>query len=196
VESEEHQESWPVIGQSDVADACREIYESVVELERAFEAGELSSRMTSGCYERVLGPLLYETYVKLADSAPGPLHHLRVDAVHALLTQLQDDLVPTQVAHAKVRMPPEGDSRVAETEADPPPRLRFDLVDASFDGVSNATLRFDQMLDARFWRIGFTFEAPDLCDAFAREVVRSTTRRLAGGLIGLPKILGALAERH
>jgi hypothetical protein len=105
MESEEHQERWPAIGQSDVADVCREICESIVGLESAFEAGGLSSRLTSGCFEQVLGPLLYETYGKLADNAPGPLHHLRVDAVRALLAQLQNDLVPTQVAHAEVRMP-------------------------------------------------------------------------------------------
>lgn len=109
MESEEHQEMWPVIGQSDVDDICRKICESIVELERAFEAGELSSKLTSGCFEQVLGPPLYEIYGKLAENAPGPLHHLRVDAVDALLAQLQNDLIPTQVAHAELRMPPEGD---------------------------------------------------------------------------------------
>jgi hypothetical protein len=189
MESEKHQERWPVVGQSAVADVCREICESIIDLERAFEAGELSSRLTSGCFEQVLGPMLYETYGKLADNAPGPLHHLRVDAVRALLAQLQNDLVPTHVAHAEVRMPPVGDSWAAELETDSPPRLHFKLADASFDGASSTTLRFDQMLDARFWRIGFTFETRDLCDAFAQEVVRSATSRLASGLLGLQRIL-------
>src|SRR5262245_60571033 len=196
MESEENQERWPVIGQSDVADVCREICESIVGLERAFEAGELSSRLTSGCFEQVLGPLLYETYRKLADNAPGPLHHLRVDAVRALLAQLQNDLLPIQVAHAEVRMPPEGDSLAAEPGSDSPPRLRFKLVDASFDGASITTLRLDQMLDARFWRIGFTFEPRDLCDAFAREVVRSATQRLASQLRGLQRILERLSHER
>src|SRR5262249_35937799 len=99
------------------------------------------------------------------------------------------DLVPTKVARAKVRMPPEGDSRAAEPEMASPRGLRFKLVDASFDGVSNATLRLDQMLDARFWRIGFTFETLDLCDAFAQEVVRIAAGRLASELLGLQRIL-------
>ena len=43
-----------------------------------------------------------------------------------------------------------------------PSNIGFQLVDASFDGASSTTLRFDQMLDARFWRIGFTFETLDL----------------------------------
>ena len=43
MESEEHQESWLVIGRADVADVCRAICESVAALEHAFEAGELSS---------------------------------------------------------------------------------------------------------------------------------------------------------
>ena len=189
MESDEHQERWPVIGQSDVPDVCREICESIVGLERAFEAGELSSRLTSGCFEQALGPLLYETYGKLAISAPGPLHHLRVEAVLALLAQLQNDLLPIQETHAQVRMPPEGDSWAAELGMDARPRSRFKLVDASFDGGSSMIVRFDQMLDARFWRIGFTFETLDLCDAFAQEVVRSATRQLASDLLGLQRIL-------
>jgi hypothetical protein len=190
METEDHQEKWPVIGQSDVADVCREICESIVGLERAFEAGELSIRLTSGRFEQALGPALYGTYKKLADKAPGPLHYLRVDAARALLAQLENDLVPTQVALAKVHLPPEGDtSEEAEAGADPPPWLRFKLVDASFEGARSATLRFDQMLDARFWRIGFTFETRDLCDAFAQEIVRRATSRLASGLLGLQRIL-------
>jgi hypothetical protein len=44
------------------------------------------------------------------------------------------------------------------------------------------------MLDARFWNIGFTFQTRDLCDAFAHEVVRSATRRLASELLDLQRI--------
>jgi hypothetical protein len=106
---EEHQERWPVIGQSGVANFCQDICKSIIELERAFEAGELSSRLKSDSFKELPGPLLYETYRKLADKAPGPLHHLRIDAVSALLAQLQNDLVPSQVAHAEVRLPPKGD---------------------------------------------------------------------------------------
>src|SRR5262245_6276411 len=146
MESEEPQ--WPVIGQQDVADVCREICESIVGLERAFQAGELSSTLTLGCFERVLGPQLYETYGKLADGAAGPLHHLRVDAVRAMLAQLQNDLLPTKVAYAQVRMPPEGDSWATEPGTDSHIKLRFKLVDASFDGASSTTLRLDQMLHA------------------------------------------------
>ena len=86
-------------------------------------------------------------------------------------------------------MPSEGDSWATEPGANSPPRLCFKLVDASFDGGPSATLRVDQMLDARFWRIGFTFEMRDLCDAFAREVVWSATVRLARELRGLQQIL-------
>jgi hypothetical protein len=195
MESKEHQERWPIIGQSDVADVCQEISESIVVLERAFEAGELSSRLTSGCFEQVLGPRLYETYGKLADNPPGPLHHLRVDAVRALIAQLQNDLVPTQVAHAQVRVPPEGDSRAAEPGTNSPAKLPFKLVDASFNGASSTTVRIDQMLDARFWRIGFTFETPDLCDVFAQKVVRNATNRLASDLIGLQRILERFSQK-
>jgi len=183
------------MAQSDVPDVCRQICESVIGLERAFEVGELSSRLTSDRFEQVLGPQLYETYGKLVDSAPGPLHHLRVDAVHALLAQLQNDLLPTQVARAEVRMPPEGDSWAVEPETDSSPRLRLKLGDASFEGASSATLRFDQMLDARFWRIGFTFETRDLCDAFAQEVVRSAAGRLASELLGLQRILERFSQK-
>jgi hypothetical protein len=189
VEEEEHPEGWPAVGQSDIVGVCGEICESIIRLESAFEAGELSSRLTSGCFEKVLGPQLYQTYWKLGDNAPGPLHHLRVDAVRALLAQLQNDLVPTQVAHAQIHMPSNGDSWAAEPGTDSRPGLPFKLVDANFDGASSTTLRFDQMLDVRFWRIGFTFETLDVCDAFAQVVVRSATRRLASELLGLQRIL-------
>ncbi len=195
MESQVHQERWPFIGQSDVADVCREICEAIVGLEHAFEAGKLSNRLTSGCFEKVLGPKLYETYGKLAGNAPGALQHLRADAVRALLAQLQNDLVPSQVAHAQVRAPREGDLCAAKSETDFRPRLRFKLVDASFDDASSTTIRFDQMLDARFWRIGFTFETVDLCDAFAREVVRSATQRLASDLLDLQQILERLSKK-
>jgi hypothetical protein len=56
-------------------------------------------------------------------------------------------------------------------------------------------LRFDQMLDARFWRIGFAFDTRDLSDAFARQVVRSVTRRLASDLLNLHKILERLSSK-
>ena len=115
--------------------------------------------------------------------------------MRALLAQLQNDLLPTQVAHAQVRMPPEGDLWTTEPETDSRPTLRFKLVDASFDGASSTTLRFDQMLDARFWRIGFTFETRDLCDAFAQEVVRSATGRLASELLGLQRILERFSQK-
>ena len=58
MELEGLQKRWLVIGQPDVANICREICESIVGLERAFEAGELSSRLTWGCFEQVLGPQL------------------------------------------------------------------------------------------------------------------------------------------
>jgi hypothetical protein len=45
------------------------------------------------------------------------------------------------------------------------------------------------MLDARFWRIGFTFATHGLCDAFAQIVVRRATGRLASELFGLQRIL-------
>src|SRR5262245_43723051 len=129
MESQEHQQRWPVIGQSDVADFCLEICESIVALERAFDVGQLSRALTSGCFEKILGPPLYKAYTALADSAPGPVHHLRVDAVNALLEQLQNDLTPTQVAHAKVHIAPEGDRPAAKTGTDSCPRSRFKFVD-------------------------------------------------------------------
>jgi hypothetical protein len=189
MESKENQKTWPVIGQSDVADFCREICDSILVLERAFETGGLSNKLASDRFEQILGPRLYGTYGKLAKGAAGPLQHLRVDAVRALLAQLQNDLAPTQIAHAKGRMPLEGEPCETETGKESPPRFPFEFVDAGFDDASSTIVRFDQMLDARFWRIGFTFETPDLCDTFAQLVVRSTSSRLASDLLGLQRIL-------
>lgn len=186
---QDDQEKWPIIGQSDVAGVCRNICESIVDLERAFEAGELANRLTSSHFEHVLGPPLYKVYAKLAESAPGPLQHLRIDAVHALLALLQNDLIPIQIAHAKGRMPGESESRTTEPGTSTSPALRFEIADANFDGASSTPIRFDQMLNARFWRIGFTFETVDFCDAFAQALVRTAIRQLASDLSDLRKIL-------
>jgi hypothetical protein len=164
-------------------------------LESAFEAGELLSRLTSGRFEQVLGQQLYETYRKLAKSSPGHLRDTRVDAVRALLAQLRNDLLPSHVAHAQVRMPIESNSWTAESETDPRPKFPFKLVDASFAGALSTTLRFDQMLNARFWRIGFTFETRELCDAFAQNVVRRAIGRIAGDLHGLQMILERFSQK-
>jgi hypothetical protein len=195
VGSEEHEKRWPVIGQSDVVGFCREICESIIELENALEAGDLSSRLNAGHFETVLGPSLYETYERLGNTVPGPLQKLRVEAVYALLSQLDDELVPIQVARAQVHVSSEGDSCPAAPGTDSRRRTRFKLASASFDGASSTTLRFDQMLAARFWGIGFTFETLDLCDAFAQEVVRKATTRLANDLLGVQRILERLADR-
>jgi hypothetical protein len=120
---------------------------------------------------------------------------VRVEVVRALVAQLQNDLQPNQVAHAHVRMPPEGDLGGAELDTDARPRSRFKFVDANFDGASSATLRLDQMLAVRFWRIGFTFETLDLCDEFAQQVVRSVTKRLATELNELHQILERFSKR-
>lgn len=189
MESEEFKIEWPIIRQSDVADVCRNICGSIIDLESAFEAGEVSSRLTTSCIKQVLGPQLYAVYEKLANKTPGPLQHLRVNTVRVLLAQLRKDLQPTQVAYAKGHMQPGKASWAAEAGLDSSPRRRFKFVDASFDNASHTTLRFDQMLDARFWGIGFTFEALDLNDAFAQEVVRNATQRLASELNGLQLIL-------
>jgi hypothetical protein len=194
METIERKEQWPVIDHSEVADICRKICESILELELAFEAGNLSSRLTPA-FERILGPQLYESYKNLTKIVPGSLHHLRVDAIRAMLAQLQNDLLPTQVAGARVCRPPEGDPPATETEAKPRPTSRFKLVDASFDGASSTTLRLDQMLDVRFWRIGFTFESRELCDAFAQTIVRTATRRLASELLSLQRILERFGQR-
>lgn len=189
MESGEHQDRWPIIGQADVADVCQSMCSALLELERAFEAGELTSKLTSSDFEAVLGPQVFGTYGRLGGTAPGPLHHLRIGAVDALLAQLRNDLLPTRVAHARIRIADEISAPAPEPDGDLRRRPTFKFVDASFDGAPKAVLRLDQMLDVRFWRIGFTFETSDLGDAFARIIVRGVSRRLAGDLLDLQQIL-------
>ncbi|MBI1212977.1 MAG: hypothetical protein GC190_16060 [Alphaproteobacteria bacterium] len=190
MESEEQYAEWPLIEYTDVPNFCRQICEAVVELERAYEAGQLSSLLASGTFEEALGSSLYRTYSKLGDNTPGPLQMLRVDAVSALLAQLRNDLVPSRSAHAKVRMPSAGDASRAESRSYYPLSASpYEFFDARFDDESYISIHIDQMLDARFWGIGFSFEAPDLCNEFARRVVRIAVGRLANDLLGLQKII-------
>jgi S1 RNA binding domain len=195
MDSDEPRITWPIIGQSDVADFCERMQRAVVDLERAFEAGELASRLAARGFEPVLGPRLFETYRRLADAAPGPLQPLRVHAVEALIAQLQNDLSPTYVAHARVRTLAEGDPQVSVSEASLGPILRSKVVDASFQGAPVGTLRVDQMLDVRFWRIGFEFETLDFGDAFAQLIVRRASNRLASDLLAVQQILSRFNRR-
>jgi hypothetical protein len=172
-------ETWPAIGQLNVPRICREISESIVELEDAFKQGKLTTQLTSGC-EKVLGPELHSHYAKLVGKLPGPLQHLREEAVRSLLAQLETDLIPSQIAHAEPRYEADGSMR----ESGP-----FQIADANFDGVSTTTLRVDQMLDVRFWGIGFKFEKPEDGDFFDRRRVRTSARRLASDLRDLEKVL-------
>lgn len=189
--SQKQHPAWPEIGKADIPKFCRELCASITGLEHAFENGELSTKLKSGDVEQVLGPWLYETYKKLVDSYTGHDHHRRVIAVRALLAQLQNDLLPTHVAEAQLCNYPEAHSAETDKGSRPP----FEIVEASFDGVSKATLRFDQMLDLRFWRIGFNFERIDHCDAFAQAVARSTSWRLASDLLGLQRILHRFSQK-
>ena len=188
-ESEKRLESWSFIGQSDVVRVCHEICESILELERVFETGELSSRLRSGCFEKVLGSHIFEAYLKLAYTTPGRMHHMRCDAVRSLLAQFKNDLTPTQIAYAKVIIPGDSASCVDKSGEISRTESLFKFVDASFDGGPTTTLRLKQMLDARFWRIGFKFDTLDLCDAFTRKIVRTATQQLATELLGLQRIL-------
>lgn len=189
MEPQKLQEAWPVIGHSDVADFCRQICTTIVELEQAFEARDLPKRLTSGRFEQCLGPRLFESYEKLAKVAHAPRHHLRRDAVHALLAQLENDLAPTQVATATLLVPPEGAQLDTEVGSDHRGTDPLKYFKASIGGRAGTMLRLDQMLDARFWRIGFAFETLGLSNEFAQRVVRSATNRLASDLLGLQRIL-------
>jgi hypothetical protein len=57
--------------------------------------------MASNSFATLVGPLLCD-HLKLAGTLPSPLHHLRVEAVTALLTQLQNDLSAVHVAHTQL----------------------------------------------------------------------------------------------
>ena len=180
--------SWPCIDQSDIPRVCREICDSVVELERAFEEGELANALMTGCFEKTLGPDLYSSYAKLAGDTAEPLQHIRAETVRTLLAQFKNDLIPRQIARTQAHSVAEAD--VPARDAD-----HFATVEASFDGVSATTLRIDQMLDARFWGIGFSFETPSHGNFFARLAVRTSVRRLASELRDLKKILEHLRPK-
>ena len=177
------------------ADVCSEICESILDLERAFETGKLRNRLTSGCFEKVLGLRIFEIYRKLAGELPGHMHHLRTDAVLELLAQLQNDLISTRVARAERLIYGNDVTSADEPWSASRSRLPFKLAVAGFDGGSSVAIRFEQMLDARFWRIGFEFDTPDLCGVFARMVVFAATQRLAGNLRDLQRILERLNHR-
>jgi hypothetical protein len=75
-------------------------------------------------------------------------------------------------------------------------RRRVELI-ATEGPEGRVSLRFDQMLSARFWGIGFTFADEEVADVVAGGLVRAAVRALAAGLRGLEqveRVLGSSAK--
>lgn len=194
MESSESDEKWPMVHRADVATVCDQVCKSILELELAFQDGELSTKLETGRFDRILGAGLVETYRLLSDEAPDQKLSLRIDAVRALLAQFHNDLVPTVIARAVPKEFSEIDTSTNFTK-DPPTSRLFKRADVSFIDSESASLRLDQMLSMRFWRIGYKFETTDVADAYAQFTVNNCVRRLTSDLRGVQTVMKRLRTK-
>lgn len=184
-------DSWPDMNGYNLASLHKDIREAVLELEESFnENGIPEKGDTSQLHDQRLGPFLHETYQKLAENPPGPLRSLRATSVSTLLSQLENDLSPIQFAHAEIMTGVEAAIEDQEVAAGVTLGGKT-TIKAWFSEQSQSTvsLRLDQMLGARFWRIGFAFENRELTDEWIGILVRNATRRLASDLLSLERVL-------
>jgi len=181
--------SWPAIEYWELADFYRTLRAALLDLEQAHGRNELEERVACSGLEAKIGSRLLKVYEHLARQPNQRLAELRMDAVHALLEQVREDVfntVTVALVRAVISAQAAGpDAQVPATAA----RAPIQRVVATIGEGQPCDLRFDQLLAVRFWGIGFEFPELDMTCYFARHVARASTNRLAKDLRDLHRIL-------
>ncbi|MBK8980508.1 MAG: hypothetical protein IPM29_31790 [Planctomycetes bacterium] len=166
--------AWPRSGTWELDELFRALRDGVLDLEAAWEAGLLATRLQADAIAETVGPELTSVYENLAQRRRfgDPLHRRAV--VQALLGQL----------HAEVfRVEHWGTLAIDRASGVPVYRTALDV------GGEPVEQRLDQVVARRFWGLGFVGDDVDLTDAVSRQAVRVGVARLARDLTDLGKVL-------
>lgn len=176
---------WRAIGPWELDDFFRQIRTAVLELEDAYSQGRLTEALEPSSLIPQVGREIYTTYRLLETAPPRKLAHLRLDAVRSMLSLLREEIFELE-HHADARLEdPEANLSRCTAVAFTEPRIFARL--AAFP---EERLRLDQVLSARFWGLGFSFEDPSTATNLAHLVAHACLNELSRGLRELDQVLG------
>ncbi len=149
---------------------ARHVGEAIRELETSLAEGSLLQRIEKPELQYLVGPLLTERYRSMATE---PLQHnpiFRANWINLLLEEFQAAL------HTPIRTFPATASSQWTPQDPTPPSLTV------VRGPINTFVRPDQVLSARSWGTGFTFDDKDLERFYTAFIVHRALNRLASNI--------------
>jgi hypothetical protein len=176
---------WRDLTPWDLDDFYRRIRADVSELEEAFAQHKLGKHAAISAY---VGPEIADAYHMLPTVSNYPIPDLREEAVHGLLETVRLETFHIS-HHATAEMVGNAPRLHAKRRCVPSPYTHISFR-ARMGDSPEESLRFDQILAARFWGIDFDFENIEVSNEVAHQVAHDTTRRLAEGLRRLHYVLG------
>lgn len=187
----------PVVGATEVDRFFRELRQTIVNLENAYQKGVLPVYLARVDLEGHFGTDLLNVYRRLVRyPSIKDTQGRRIETVFALLERTRDQLLGMHTwFHAdKVEYRPDE----LEPDGGSPKLTRYRYLATSTNG-EKVFLRTDQLIEARSWGIGFVFFDKHETDCLATLNVRHSMRSLVCDLndlaMMLPRILQAEPSR-
>ena len=176
---------WRLITQWELDDFYRQVRTTIIELEEAYSNDRLAACLEERDLAARVGHHVVESYARLQRAPVPRLPHLRIGAVRSMLAMLREEIFEiTDHAHARVDGTLAFDP-VRCTAVQAPARP----IVARIGDAPEESLRFDQLLAARFWGIGFVFEDVAVTTELAHQLAHASTDELAFGLRGVQRVL-------
>ena len=213
----ENTEVEPKIGAAQLDEFFRELRQTVLDLENAFDNGNLSRRLGEIDIQPRLGSAISRSYRRLAKTQSNRLQDpngRRMRTVHDLLSQMREELFEINTwFHAEIDTPPQPevvqpiradqrsppDGPTDRSDSKPPWRNTNHRYLVRQNVTHPIRMRPDQILGSRSWGIGFVFDDQDVTDALVAQMTLNALRKFAQDLDDLtsllPRVLRAAPDR-
>ena len=192
-------ESEPTIGAEQLDEFFHDLRETILDLEQAYQARELTERLKHIDLKTRFGSSVARAYHQLAKQSSGRQSHVddtegrRVKTVHDLLTQMREELFEINTwFHAEIvpsREPVE-DGRANGASQNPGQSVneshRYRITECVAQAI---TLRLDQIIAGRSWGIGFVFNDQSVTDKIVALMTANALRRFSRDLQDLATVL-------
>lgn len=167
----------------DLDRALQAIVDGVRRLEEGLAQGRIAAELADPALQAAVGPMLGKVYTDLAAGPrrprTGPRRHASIDGLLAHTKNRLGTVHRTYPAELLTRP-------TADGELPGPVRLRVQAPDLE--------LRLDQVIAARYWRIGFSFANAGDDALLLRALLREATRNLAANLVDMTRILDRIGD--